>query len=59
MVQNNSNGIQFVALFKIDKKMISSQIAFVLLNKEKKIHGISSSCIKMLGLDIQKMRRLS
>mmetsp|Transcript_29897 Transcript_29897/g.29065 ORF Transcript_29897/g.29065 Transcript_29897/m.29065 type:complete len:405 (+) Transcript_29897:1690-2904(+) len=59
MVQNIQSGIQFVALFKIDKKMISSQIAYILLNKEKKIHGISSSSIKMLGLDIQKMRRLS
>jgi len=48
-----------VALFKIDKKIMSANIGFVLINKEKKIQGISSGCMKVLNLDIQKMRRLS
>lgn len=30
-------GSQFIALFKIDKKIMSSNIAFVLINREKKI----------------------
>ena len=32
-----TGGIQFVALFKIDKKLISSDIAYILINKEKKL----------------------
>ena len=48
-----------MALFKIDKKIISSNIAYILINKDKKIQGISSSCMKMMNLDIQKMKRLS
>lgn len=59
MVQNSQAGISFVALFKIDKKIMSSNIAYVLLNKEKRIQGISSSCMKIMNLDIQKMRRLA
>ena len=51
-------GTQFVALFKIDKKVISSDIAYILINKDKKIQGISSSCMKMMNLDIQKAKRL-
>jgi hypothetical protein len=45
-------GIQFVALFKIDKKIISSNIAFVIINKERKIQGLSSGCLKVLNIDI-------
>jgi hypothetical protein len=45
-------GIQFVALFKIDKKIMSANIAFVLINKERKIQGISSGCMKVLNIDI-------
>jgi len=37
MIQSTQLGIQFVALFKIDKKIMNSNIAFVLINKEKKI----------------------
>jgi PAS domain S-box-containing protein len=59
MVQTVQNGIQFVALFKIDKKLISTHIAYVLINKEKRIQGISSSCMKLMNLDAQKMRRLA
>lgn len=51
--------IQFVALFKIDKRITNSNIGFVLLNKEKKIQGISSSCIKLMGgLDLNMMRKI-
>src|SRR3569833_4653780 len=39
--------------------MISSNIAYILLNKEKKIQGISSSCMKMMNFDDYKMRRLT
>lgn len=52
------NEIQFIALFKIDKKMMNANIGYILFNKEKKIHGISSSCIKMMGLDINMIRRM-
>lgn len=59
LIQSSQLGTQFVALFKIDKKIMSANIAFVMLNKEKKIQGISSGAMKVLNLDIQKMRRLS
>lgn len=52
MVNTSSSGIQFVALFKTDKKAISSNVAYILINKEKKMQGISSSCMKMMNLDI-------
>lgn len=48
-----------MALFKIDKKIVSSNIGYILINREKKIQGISSSCMKMMNLDIQKMKRMS
>lgn len=38
---------------------MSANIAFVMLNKEKKIQGISSGAMNVLNLDIQKMRRLN
>ena len=52
-------GIQFVALFKIDKKIMSANIGYILISKEMKIQGISSGCLKVINLDIQKMRRLN
>ena len=51
--------IQFIALFKIDKKMMTSNVAFLVANKDKKIQGISSSCLKMMGLDREKMARIT
>lgn len=51
--------ISFMALFKIDKKIINTNIGFIIFNKEKKIAGISSSCIKLMGLDVNKIRRLN
>ena len=58
-VQSYQQGIQFVAMFKLDKKIISSNIAYLLVSKERRILNISSSCIKMLSLDIQKLKRLN
>ena len=46
-------------MFKVDKKLMSSNIGFILLNKDKKIQGISSSCMRLLNLDISRMRRLT
>lgn len=46
-------------MFKIDKKLMATNIGFVLLNKEKKIQGISSSCIRLLNMDLNRMRRLT
>lgn len=37
LIQSLSNEISFIALFKIDKKMMSSNVGFILVNKEKKI----------------------
>ena len=59
MIQSSQLGTQFVALFKIDKKIMSANIGYVLINKEQKIQAISSGCMKVINLDIQKMRRLN
>ena len=37
LIQSSQLGTQFVALFKIDKKIMSANIGFVLINKERKI----------------------
>lgn len=37
MITNSQGQTQFVALFKTDKKLVSSDIAYILLNNEKKI----------------------
>ena len=37
---------------------MTSNIAYVLLNKDQKIQGISSSCMPMMNLDLAKMRKL-
>lgn len=50
---------QFIALFKIDRKLISSSIGFVLVNKERMIQGISSGCIKLMSLDLQKLKKIN
>jgi len=59
MIQSSQLGTQFVALFKIDKKIMSANIGYVLVNKEMKIQAISSGCMKVINLDIQKIRRLN
>jgi len=38
---------------------MSSDVGFFLLNKDKRIQGITSSCMKMMNLDLLKLRRLS
>jgi hypothetical protein len=36
---------------------MSSNIAFVLIDKEKRLINISSSCISMLGIDNSRIKR--
>jgi hypothetical protein len=52
-------GGQFIAIFKIDKKLMSSNIGFLLVDKDRKIQAISSSCISMLYLDLIRLKRLN
>jgi hypothetical protein len=49
---------QLLATFRVDKKMIAADLAYIILNWDKKIMAISSSCIKMLSLDSYKVRKL-
>jgi hypothetical protein len=46
-----------VGIIKLDKKLMSSNIAFILIDKEKRLINISSSCISMIGLDNQRVKR--
>ena len=59
MVQSSSSGIQFASLFKIDKKLMTSSLAYILLNKEKKVQGISASSMSLMNLDIHSVKKLS
>jgi hypothetical protein len=38
---------------------MSSNIAFLLVDKDRKIIGISSSCISMLYLDLSRLKKLN
>jgi hypothetical protein len=38
---------------------MSSNIAFLLVDKDRKIIGISSSCISMLYLDLNRLKKLN
>ena len=38
---------------------MSSNIGYVLINKEKKIQGISSSCLKLMGVDVNRVKRMN
>lgn len=37
---------------------MNSNIGFILFNKEKKIQGISSSCTKLMGLDVTLVKKM-
>lgn len=57
---SSSSEINFIALFKIDKKAMSAFIGYVLVGKDdRKIYGISSSCHKMMGLDLSLVRSVA
>ncbi len=47
-----------MAIFKVDKKLMSSNIGFLLIDRDRKIQAISSSCITMLYLDNNRMKKL-
>jgi hypothetical protein len=57
MIKTKKNRIQFIAQFKLEKKLIQSNIAFILLSRDKRIINISSGCIRMLGLDLYKLKK--
>ena len=59
LVMSSSSEINFIALFKIDKKAMSAFIGYVLVGKDRKIYGVSSSCQKMMGLDLSLVRRMT
>jgi|LauGreDrversion4_2_1035121.scaffolds.fasta_scaffold40967_3 hypothetical protein len=49
--EDDQSGGQFVGIIKVDKKLNNSNIAYLIVDKEKKIIAISSSCIYLLYLD--------
>ena len=51
------NSRQFVGTFKVEKKVISANVCFLLLNKNKEIVGMSSSCIHALGPNMDKIHK--
>lgn len=55
-VVNVNLGCHFVGLLRLDRRLINSNTAFILINEEKKIHGISSSCMRMMDLDSHKLK---
>lgn len=59
LVQTSATDVNFIALFKIDKKAMSATIGYVLVGRDRKVHGVSSSCQKMMGLDLSLVRRMT
>ncbi len=47
---NLLNDMQYIAKVKIDKKMITSSICYLLLDKKGHVTAISSSCVSMLHI---------
>lgn len=59
MPDDDEQGGQFVAIFKVDKKLMSSNIAFILVDEDRRVQAINSSCISMLFLDIGRVRKMN
>lgn len=51
LVETLQNGLQFVAIFQVDKKMMNSDVGYILINKDKKISCLSASCMKVFDQD--------
>jgi hypothetical protein len=48
-----------VAMVKTDKKLVSSFTGYVLINREKKIIGITSNLVNILSLDNKKVLKMN
>lgn len=46
------SGRQFVGTFKLEKNGINKNVSHLILDKNKEVIDISSSCIQMLGIDL-------
>lgn len=43
-----------MALFKTDRKNISSDIGYLLIDRKLEVQGVTSSVLRMLGVDVNK-----
>lgn len=48
------SGRQFVATFKVEKSGVNKNVAHLLLDRNKEVVDISSSCLTMLDIDLNK-----
>lgn len=56
---DEKQGGTFIGIIKLDRKLINSKIAYLIIDKDKKIIAISSSCITLLYLDLARLERLT
>lgn len=56
---DENQGGTFIGIIKIDRKLMNSNIAYLIIDKDKKIIAISSSCITLLYLDLSRLERLT
>jgi len=58
-MQNLKSGFQFVAMFKVDKKLVSSQSGYLIVSREKKIQAVTSSVQSILNIDNKKISKMN
>jgi hypothetical protein len=47
-----------VATFKVEKSGINKNVAHLILDKQREVIDISSSCITMLDIDLNKFNKM-
>lgn len=58
-MQDLKKGLQFVALFKSDKKLVSPHIGYIIVGNDRKIRGISSNSVNLIKLDNRRLSRMN
>ena len=52
---NILNDMQYIAKIIVDKKTVSAEICHLLINNEKHVVGISSSCVSLLNITVNTL----
>ena len=58
-MRSAKDGMQFIAYFESDRSSMNTETGFIQITKEKRIEGISASCINLLGFDLHAVRKLN
>ena len=58
-MQTLKSGFQFVAMFKVDKKLLGSNTGYLLISREKKIQAVTSNIQNILNIDNKKILKMN